>query len=82
MEIPLGKKIIYPEKYQPDLLVSIPRSDNRLILGITTEVLPFEGADVWNAYELSYLNTQGKPISLHGRFVFPAEYPWRSLQGG
>jgi 7-cyano-7-deazaguanine reductase len=72
VEIPLGKKTIYPEKYQPDLLVGIPRSENRQILGITTEVLPFEGADVWNAYELSYLNTQGKPITLHGRFVFPA----------
>jgi 7-cyano-7-deazaguanine reductase len=69
---PLGKNSVYPEKYQPDLLVSIPRSENRLILGITTDALPFEGADVWNAYELSYLNTHGKPVSLHGRFVFPA----------
>jgi 7-cyano-7-deazaguanine reductase len=72
-ENPLGKKTIYPEEYQPDLLVSLPRSDNREKLSIATDLLPFYGADVWNAYELSYLDSQGKPISLQGRFVFPAE---------
>lgn len=71
-ENPLGKVSSYPRQYDPGLLVGISRKENRETLGLNDEALPFQGADVWNAYELSFLDVNGKPVSLLGRFVFPA----------
>ena len=34
--------------------------------------LPFTGEDVWNAYEVSWLNPRGKPVVALGRFTVPA----------
>jgi len=70
---PLGKTIATPERYAPEVLVAIPRSDNRSALSIDDEDLPFHGADVWNAYELSCLDPKGKPVSLVGRLIIPAD---------
>ncbi len=72
-ENPLGKATEYPDKYQPDLLVSMPRQKNRQALGLASDNLPFTGADVWNAYELSCLDPAGKPMVFIGRFVFSAD---------
>jgi len=72
---PLGSSTAYPQNYQPELLHRIPRLDNRTTLGITDKNLPFTGADIWNAYELSCLDKQGKPQVFLGRFVFPADSP-------
>jgi len=69
-ENPLGKAVAYPEHYDPGLLVPLARADNRHKLGITG-ALPFVGADVWNAYELSWLHPKGLPQVARGRFVFP-----------
>lgn len=57
----LGQKTEYISKYQPSLLQPVPRQLNRddLALG---EDLPFSGYDLWNLYELSWLNAKGKPI--------------------
>ncbi|OGO91931.1 MAG: NADPH-dependent 7-cyano-7-deazaguanine reductase QueF [Coxiella sp. RIFCSPHIGHO2_12_FULL_42_15] len=71
---PLGKKSIYSESYDSSLLFSIVRSRNRAQIGIK-EKLPFNGCDVWNAYELSWLNEKGKPIVAIGKLVFPCESP-------
>ena len=71
----LGSATPYPQHYQPDLLHSIARLDNREILGLAGNDLPFHGADIWNAYELSCLDQQGKPQIFLGRFVFPADTP-------
>jgi 7-cyano-7-deazaguanine reductase len=68
---PLGKVVAYPEHYDPGLLVPIARADNRRKLGIADGKLPFEGADIWNAYELSWLDTKGLPQVARGRFIFP-----------
>jgi len=70
---PLGQPTEYPQRYQPDLLVSIPRAENRSHLGLEADALPFQGADIWNAFEVSALDTRGKPLSFCGRLVFPAE---------
>lgn len=70
----LGKNVAYPEHYDPALLVPITRADNRRALGIT-DTLPFCGADVWNAFELSWLDPQGKPQVARGRFIFPCTSP-------
>jgi 7-cyano-7-deazaguanine reductase len=74
-ENPLGKAVPYPEHYDPGLLLPIARADNRRTLGIDPDHLPFEGADVWNAYELSWLDANGMPRVARGRFIFPCESP-------
>ena len=71
---PLGKQVSYPESYDPGLLVPIPRSINRQALGIG-ETLPFTGADVWNVWECSWLDAQGKPVSVILRLAIPCTSP-------
>jgi 7-cyano-7-deazaguanine reductase len=56
----LGKKASYVETYSPDLLFPVPRKLARDKIGLTHS-LPFKGEDIWNGYELSWLNTKGKP---------------------
>lgn len=70
---PLGQPTAYPVYYQPELLTRIPRAENRNVLGVSTNDLPFKGADIWNAYEVSCLNKKGKPMAFLGRFLFPVE---------
>lgn len=74
-ENPLGKAVAYPENYDPELLVPLSRADNRRKLGLDPAALPFQGADVWNAYELSWLDPKGLPQVARGRFIFPCTSP-------
>lgn len=74
-ENPMGKATEYPETYNPDLLLAIPRQTNRNLLGLSAE-LPFKGEDVWNAYELSWLNRRGLPQVAMARFHFTCESPF------
>jgi 7-cyano-7-deazaguanine reductase len=37
--------------------------------------LPFFGVDIWNAYEISWLNQRGKPQVAIARITFPADTP-------
>ncbi|MFT7412366.1 MAG: 7-cyano-7-deazaguanine reductase [Paraglaciecola sp.] len=67
----LGKATQYKETYTPDLLQAVPRSLNRLELNLTAE-LPFFGTDRWNGYELSWLNSKGKPQVAIMRCEIPA----------
>lgn len=69
---PLGKTSTYISNYTRELLFPIPRKIKRDEINIP-EILPFSGADVWNAYEISWLNSKGKPIVALGEFVFPCE---------
>ncbi len=57
----LGKKTVYDSQYNPDKLFPITRKSKRDEIGITGE-LPFYGYDVWNHYEVSWLNESGKPV--------------------
>lgn len=57
----LGQQTNYTNQYDPKLLYPIPRHFKRAELGII-EPLPFYGFDIWNDYETSWLNTQGKPM--------------------
>ncbi len=68
---PLGKVSEYQSEYNPKLLFSIPRKEKQQELGLDPENLPFVGSDVWFAYELSWLNTKGKPLAMVGRFELP-----------
>ena len=58
---PLGKTSTYLEGYDPSLLFPISRSSAREKVGITN-VSDF-GQDLWNAYEFSWLNANGLPVS-------------------
>ncbi len=58
---PLGQQTDYINQYSPDLLHPIPRHINWAEKGIDRSSLPFRGVDIWNAYELSWLNPRGKP---------------------
>ena len=71
----LGKPTDYPGGYDPSLLDPIPRAPARAALGIDG-VLPFIGVDVWNAYELSWLDARGKPRAMLVEFRVPAESPF------
>jgi len=71
---PLGKSVAYETAYNPKLLYPIPRAEKRAELGITA-ALPFIGMDIWNAYELSWLNPRGKPMVALGEFIVPADSP-------
>lgn len=71
---PLGKHSEYKSHYQPDLLFPITRALQRENLGITHSI-PFYGVDVWNAYELSWLNPKGKPMVAIAEFHIPCTSP-------
>ena len=72
---PLGKNSENPNQYSPDLLFPISREENRAKLGIQSQSLPFFGVDIWNAYELSWLNAKGKPQLAIATFMVPANSP-------
>ncbi len=72
---PLGKPTEYAAHYAPELLYPIPRQLKRDELGIDPANLPFVGEDLWNAYELSWLNPKGKPVVAVGQFRIPCDSP-------
>ena len=75
--LPLGQATQYPDQYDPSLLFQIPRAQNRLKLGIKeNQSLPFVGVDIWNAFELSWLNPKGKPQIALAEFQIPADSPY------
>ncbi|UXI68141.1 NADPH-dependent 7-cyano-7-deazaguanine reductase QueF [Tahibacter amnicola] len=71
---PLGKTVAYRDDYDPTLLYPIPRVGKRAEIGLA-EALPFHGVDIWNAYELSWLDPKGKPHVAIAEFRIPAQSP-------
>jgi 7-cyano-7-deazaguanine reductase len=65
---PLGHHTKYVAQYDPSLLFPIKRSESRDKLGIE-EALPFRGNDRWTAYEISWLDAQGKPQVRVAEFI-------------
>ena len=72
---PLGQAVAYRDTYAPELLFPIERQLKRDELGIAAGALPFVGEDLWNAYELSWLDARGKPVVALGEFRVPATSP-------
>ncbi len=68
----LGQASTYTDQYDAALLFPIPRSTARAALGLAAS-LPFLGADLWTAFELSWLNTRGKPQVALAHFTVPCE---------
>ena len=61
--IHLGKKVSGSEKYDPNLIVAIPRIENRRQYNIENNNLPFKGFDIWHAYEFSSMTKNGIPVT-------------------
>src|SRR5690625_7248507 len=64
----LGRQTPYPDTYSPELLQAIERAPDRRELSAAADA--FTGCDIWHAWELSWLNDRGRPVSAVGRFVF------------
>jgi len=70
----LGKPTTYPTQYNAGLLYPISRKVKRDELGLNV-TLPFFGIDIWNAYEVSWLNLRGKPQVALLTLTVPADSP-------
>ncbi|WP_130831455.1 NADPH-dependent 7-cyano-7-deazaguanine reductase QueF [[Erwinia] mediterraneensis] len=68
----LGKPTAYHDSYDSALLQAVPRSLNREPLGLYPDNLPFQGADIWTLYELSWLNSKGVPQVAVGEVTLSA----------
>ncbi|GAB3355767.1 MULTISPECIES: NADPH-dependent 7-cyano-7-deazaguanine reductase QueF [Giesbergeria] len=71
----LGKTSSYADQYDPSLLFPLPRASKRSEIGISTAAPPFFGADLWTAFELSWLNLRGKPQVALAHITVPCETP-------
>jgi len=70
----LGKAVPYVDQYDASLLYPISRSSKRTEIGVPV-TLPFLGADLWTAFELSWLNARGKPQVALAHITVPCETP-------
>ncbi|MCH9763419.1 MAG: NADPH-dependent 7-cyano-7-deazaguanine reductase QueF [Gammaproteobacteria bacterium] len=71
----LGQVSLSDTRYNPKRLFSIAREPNRLALGLNASSLPFVGIDVWNHYEVSWLNALGKPCVAMARIIYDCSSP-------
>ena len=71
---PLGKASAYADQYDATLLFPMARAPKRAEIGITGTA-PFMGADLWTAFELSWLNERGKPQVALAHITVPCETP-------
>jgi 7-cyano-7-deazaguanine reductase len=69
---PLGQATTYPDDYSPDLLYAIARIDSRLALGLEGDP-PFNGMDIWNAWDLTWLDMKGQPQVATAEIRVPAD---------
>jgi 7-cyano-7-deazaguanine reductase len=68
----LGKKTEYPKEYAPEILVPVPRSENREKYSIDSPSKIFTGYDVWHAYEAGFLTQKGLPVTGLLKIVYPS----------
>jgi 7-cyano-7-deazaguanine reductase len=73
--IPLGRDAEYPVTVDASELFPVARAAARAPLGIDEASLPFAGADIWNAWELSWLDARGKPCVAVAELRVPCDSP-------
>ncbi|MDF1654874.1 MAG: NADPH-dependent 7-cyano-7-deazaguanine reductase QueF [Coxiellaceae bacterium] len=71
----LGKSAEYDSVYNPDRLFPIARETNRQEIGVDSSALPFYGVDIWNHYEVSWLNQKGKPMVALAEIIYDCQSP-------
>jgi 7-cyano-7-deazaguanine reductase len=72
---PLGKPTSYADQYDPGLLFAIPRTQSRTALDLGND-LPFNGCDIWTAWELTWLSAAGSPQVASAEIHVPAYSPY------
>ncbi len=72
----LGQTSVGDTAYNPKRLFPIPRAPKREELGLNPTDLPFKGVDIWNHYEVSWLNTKGKPCVAVARIMYGCTSPY------
>lgn len=70
----LGQRVAAPTTYTPEILVAIPRSENRGQYGINDKL--FVGEDHWYAYECSTMTSQGVPVYFGMVIMVPSDSPF------
>ncbi|MFT5132567.1 MAG: 7-cyano-7-deazaguanine reductase [Gammaproteobacteria bacterium] len=70
---PLGKQSAYISNYDPGQLCPIPRELTWKAYAYSKS--PYYGFDIWNAYEISWLNVKGLPQVAIGEFYVPLTSP-------
>lgn len=66
----LGQETQYPDQYDPSQLFPIARAETRK--ASSAEHTPsWIGGDIWTAFEVSWLDSKGKPILAIASFEFP-----------
>lgn len=68
----LGQTVTYSDQYDAGLLVAVERIHNRTKYNIDEAALPFVGYDTWHAYEVSFLLSNGFPLSCVAKISYPA----------
>lgn len=71
----LGKQTDYKTRYDASLLFGIERQVKWAEFGVAEGALPYQGIDIWTAYELSWLLPSGKPMVAMAEIQVPAESP-------
>ena len=69
----LGQTSSYARDYDPSLLVREPRASNREYLDLDNNNLPFCGYDIWNAYEISSMTENGRPVTAIAKIMYPCD---------
>ncbi len=70
---PLGRSVAASESYSPDILHPIPRTDYRATLEGNRVIKTDCGQDIWNCYEVSWLNSRGRPEVRIAQITVPAD---------
>ncbi len=70
-ESTLGRGTDYPSRYAQEALYGIPRSQSREAMSIANP-LPFQGADLWTAWDLTWLDNSGQPVVAVADITVPA----------
>ncbi|TKG93703.1 NADPH-dependent 7-cyano-7-deazaguanine reductase QueF [Puteibacter caeruleilacunae] len=69
----LGKKVPFPQQYDPSILVAVPRYENRKIYGIKEQPDIFVGFDAWHAWEVGFMTNNGLPVAGVMKIVYPSD---------
>jgi 7-cyano-7-deazaguanine reductase len=75
-DLPLGRQVVSSSSYDTNQLRPIPRKIGREAIGIfSNSSLPFLGEDIWNCWELSWLDPNGKPVIAVAEIRIPVKTP-------